>query len=193
MAKQDYTDELIEAVKNLMEWQVKNVDAFDNWAYNDAHRLLAKIAKVEAGKPSNCRNALRDSGKPYPRSGCAVCKNGGLMGCPYEKENVIANKELNGFSTYPVFKDGGTWGFYDEAGIVGGEGFATEIEAAYKLGRYCYELDHGPKQEPYAYIDDKNRLVKISGHVYFDGGFVDANSEIPDSWKTLVLVEKVGA
>lgn len=45
----------------------------------------------------------------------------------------------------------------------------------------------------YAYIDDKNRLVKISGHVYFDGGFVDANRAIPDSWKTLVLVEKVGA
>lgn len=44
----------------------------------------------------------------------------------------------------------------------------------------------------YAYIDDKNRLVKISGHVYFDGGFVDANSEIPDSWRTLVLVAKEG-
>lgn len=35
-------------------------------------------------RPDNCRNALRDSGKAYPRSGCAVCKNGGLMGCPYE-------------------------------------------------------------------------------------------------------------
>ena len=100
MAKQNYSTELIEAVKNLMEWQVKHVQAFDNWAYNDAHRLLAKIAK-SAHKPK-------------------------------------------------------------------------------------------PKQEPYAYIDDKNRLVKISGHVYFDGGFVDANREIPDSWKTLLLVEKVG-
>ena len=104
-------------------------------------------------KPSNCRNVLRDSGKPYPRSGCAVCKNGGLMGCPYKKE-------ING----PDFEDG------------------PEFEG--------YALRAGVKQEPYAYIDDKNRLVKISGHVYFDGGFVDANSEIPDNWKTLVLVEK---
>lgn len=36
-------------------------------------------------RPNNCRNALRDAGKPYPKSGCAVCKDGGLMGCPYEK------------------------------------------------------------------------------------------------------------
>lgn len=33
----------------------------------------------------NCRNALRDAGKVYPRSGCAVCGDGGLRGCPYEK------------------------------------------------------------------------------------------------------------
>ena len=51
-------------------------------------------------------------------------------------------------------------------------------------------LNGRPPIVPYAYIDDKNRLVKISGHVYFDGGFVDANSEIPDSWTA--LVEKVG-
>lgn len=36
-------------------------------------------------RPDNCRNALRDAGKMHPRSGCDVCGNGGLMGCPYEK------------------------------------------------------------------------------------------------------------
>lgn len=36
-------------------------------------------------KPANCRNRLRDEGKPYPRSGCAHCKTGGLTGCPFER------------------------------------------------------------------------------------------------------------
>lgn len=35
--------------------------------------------------PENCRERLRMSGKPYPRSGCAVCKTGGLRGCPYKE------------------------------------------------------------------------------------------------------------
>ena len=35
-------------------------------------------------RPTLCRNALRDAGKPYPRSGCVVCQNGGMMGCPYD-------------------------------------------------------------------------------------------------------------
>lgn len=34
-------------------------------------------------RPKNCRNQLRDDGKPYPKSGCDVCKTGGLTGCPY--------------------------------------------------------------------------------------------------------------
>lgn len=37
-----------------------------------------------SARPANCRNQLRDDGKPYPRSGCAVCKDGGMRGCPYE-------------------------------------------------------------------------------------------------------------
>lgn len=36
-------------------------------------------------RPMNCRNRIRDNGLPYPRSGCAACGNGGLMGCPYER------------------------------------------------------------------------------------------------------------
>lgn len=36
-------------------------------------------------RPDNCRNALRDAGKMHPRSGCDVCGNGGILGCPYER------------------------------------------------------------------------------------------------------------
>ena len=35
------------------------------------------------GLPSSCRERLRLEGKPYPRSGCLVCKTGGMTGCPY--------------------------------------------------------------------------------------------------------------
>lgn len=37
--------------------------------------------------PENCRERLRLKGHSYPKSGCAVCGNGGMMGCPYIKEN----------------------------------------------------------------------------------------------------------
>lgn len=37
----------------------------------------------------SCRNRLRAEGKPYPRSGCAVCKTGGLTGCPYERSGHL--------------------------------------------------------------------------------------------------------
>lgn len=40
-------------------------------------------------RPTLCRNALRDEGLPYPKS-CAVCGNGGLMGCPYEANVAVA-------------------------------------------------------------------------------------------------------
>lgn len=36
-------------------------------------------------RPGLCRNRLRDEGSAYPKSGCAVCKDGGLRGCPYER------------------------------------------------------------------------------------------------------------
>lgn len=35
-------------------------------------------------RPANCRNRQRDEGKPYPRSGCDHCRDGGLRGCPFE-------------------------------------------------------------------------------------------------------------
>ena len=34
-------------------------------------------------KPMLCRERLREEGKPYPRSGCSICRTGGLTGCPY--------------------------------------------------------------------------------------------------------------
>lgn len=35
--------ELTEALKNIMKWQVKNVDKWHNSAYDDAHRVLERI------------------------------------------------------------------------------------------------------------------------------------------------------
>ncbi|SDO71081.1 hypothetical protein SAMN04487957_11087 [Halomonas shengliensis] len=39
-------------------------------------------------RPNNCRNVLQARGEPYPRSGCAVCGNGGLAGCPYDQQGL---------------------------------------------------------------------------------------------------------
>ena len=51
---------------------------------------LPSPAPVEAGtvedrRPASCRNRMRDAGKPYPRSGCNHCGDGGLMGCPFDR------------------------------------------------------------------------------------------------------------
>lgn len=57
-------------------------------------RIDAALSKPETSaqagagaRPPLCRNALRDAGKPYPRSGCDVCGKGGLLGCPYERRS----------------------------------------------------------------------------------------------------------
>ena len=34
-------------------------------------------------RPSMCRNRLKAEGKPYPKSGCYECGDGGMRGCPY--------------------------------------------------------------------------------------------------------------
>ena len=36
-------------------------------------------------RPQTCRNRLRDEGHAYPRSDCASCGNGGLVGCPHDR------------------------------------------------------------------------------------------------------------
>lgn len=56
----------------------------------DHFRGAAKMVDSPKGgmvnvSPNNCRNRLMAEGKPYPKSGCAHCKTGGLLGCPYEK------------------------------------------------------------------------------------------------------------
>lgn len=35
-------------------------------------------------RPKRCRNRLRDEGFPHPKSGCEVCKTGGVGGCLYD-------------------------------------------------------------------------------------------------------------
>lgn len=49
-------------------------------------------------RPPICRNRLRDENKPYPKSGCGACGNGGLMGCPFEgavKTTYLYNTFVN--------------------------------------------------------------------------------------------------
>lgn len=53
--------------------------------YAFLERAEQREAPGEAERPANCRNALRDAGKAYPKSGSAVCRDGGLRGCPYER------------------------------------------------------------------------------------------------------------
>ena len=40
---------------------------------------------MSTNRPPNCRDALQAAGKPYPKSGCAVCETGGITGCPYDR------------------------------------------------------------------------------------------------------------
>ena len=35
-------------------------------------------------RPQLCRQRLKDEGQAYPKSGCLVCRTGGLFGCPFE-------------------------------------------------------------------------------------------------------------
>jgi collagenase-like PrtC family protease len=54
-------------------------------AYLNAVEMLEEEPeRTVRERPANCRNRLRDEGRAYPKSGCAVCKDGGLRGCPYE-------------------------------------------------------------------------------------------------------------
>lgn len=46
-------------------------------------------------RPNSCRNQLKADGFPYPKSGCSVCKNGGLMGCPYERQGQKVGRAID--------------------------------------------------------------------------------------------------
>ncbi|QIV65837.1 hypothetical protein Cp1R7AA1_179 [Mesorhizobium phage Cp1R7A-A1] len=50
------------------------------------YEAQVSVYKELYGRPEGCRNRLRDEGKPYPKSGCTVCKNGGMVGCRYERD-----------------------------------------------------------------------------------------------------------
>lgn len=38
---------------------------------------------IDPRLPAQCRERLRLEGSAYPKSGCAVCGDGGMRGCPY--------------------------------------------------------------------------------------------------------------
>lgn len=60
----------------------RTIDEEESWL--EAVASWERAGKPRDHKPANCRNRLRDEGQPYPKSGCASCGNGGLMGCPHE-------------------------------------------------------------------------------------------------------------
>lgn len=51
---------------------------------NEQLDALQKERGALQNRPDSCRNELQAQGKPYPKSGCTVCGNGGMAGCPYE-------------------------------------------------------------------------------------------------------------
>jgi hypothetical protein len=66
------------------------------------YEAQTSVYKELYGRPASCRNRLRDEGKAYPKSGCAVCKNGGLFGCRYEKNTVTDNPQANPCGELPA-------------------------------------------------------------------------------------------
>lgn len=60
----------------------------DTWGAEHFRSRCPTVApelKID-NRPKSCRDRLRDEGKAYPKSGCAHCINGGLTGCPFDKE-----------------------------------------------------------------------------------------------------------
>lgn len=68
-------------------WSGSEVQRWIDDAMAAARSALSVPVQALEGRerPINCRNRLRAEGKPYPRSGCSVCRTGGLTGCPYER------------------------------------------------------------------------------------------------------------
>lgn len=56
---------------------------------------LKRLAEAATQAPSNCRNQLKAAGKPHPRSGCTVCKTGGVTGCPYERKDIAIGMSVS--------------------------------------------------------------------------------------------------
>ena len=57
---------------------------------------------MSESRPINCREALREAGKVYPRSGCSACLKGGLYGCPYEIKNLKEQSSETSIATNPT-------------------------------------------------------------------------------------------
>ena len=87
---------MLRDLPNRLRKQAINVTASGHLT---AARLMEEAAhEIEThrgtlDRPENCRNRIRDEGiNPYPKSGCAYCKTGGLTGCPFEDKYETDNK-----------------------------------------------------------------------------------------------------
>lgn len=114
----------------------------------------------------NCgKNSTNDFSDPYP----TIVSYASELASKFIVEHP---KTLKGFGVYPIFEKDGKFGFWDEVGLIGAEGFESEVEAAYELGKYCQQLNSQSEQpnsaavEPYAYEywfkdPDSDDIVKI--------------------------------
>lgn len=64
-----------------VRYPVANVQKINETSYPISNNSLP-IIQYDA-RPIHCRMRKKGEGKPYPKSGCESCGNGGLMGCPY--------------------------------------------------------------------------------------------------------------
>lgn len=101
----DEADEKVSQLKALTDLRRSFIDEGRRYAYEEAAEYLETIhgdiwgaghfrsripssppeAKID-NRPKSCRNRKRDERLAYPKSGCEHCFNGGITGCPFEKE-----------------------------------------------------------------------------------------------------------
>jgi hypothetical protein len=85
-----------EKLRKFHEWlYVMVIQPGDEAAPTAYEQQLGKPLPKRDYRPTQCRNRLRDEGKPHPKSGCEVCRDGGIRGCPYEKA-MQKSEEISG-------------------------------------------------------------------------------------------------
>ena len=53
--------------------------------------LFPIIAQYGGNRPETCRMRQQAEGKAYPKSGCQHCGDGGMCGCPFEKNRITTH------------------------------------------------------------------------------------------------------
>jgi hypothetical protein len=116
-------------------------------------------------RPQDCRNRLRDEGKAYPRSGCLVCKDGGLRGCPYEGARPLSALPVE---PAPALVEG--------VEPVAWPAILDEIKAG---------INDTMLREPWEFVmcDDQRPMVATPGDVVCHADYNHgSDGHLPDAW-----------